>query len=121
MHVTSGGNISIRAERIFTKTPPMPIRTVQDLLLAVSNEDVKGGVFESTHGITNMGHYDWVKTVVTSSSDKRHYEDEYRTKINDEYALLISVGLGTRGKPDETRLAELRKVGERIVASVHIE
>lgn len=73
-----------------------------------------------THSLVRLGSQEWIKTVSFWMKDGSHDNDKYRAILNRDYLISVSFGLGTRGKPDEARLAELRKVGERIVQSIRI-
>jgi hypothetical protein len=126
VHATSGINIHIlisRELRLEDKLHTLffEFRDVNDLFNIITEKYKSNSLKSYKHTLDKVDNRQWIKSVSFWSHDGSHDDESYSTVLNNDYLISVSFGLGTRGKPDETRLAELRKVGERIVASVHIE
>lgn len=125
VNATSGVNIFIFINRYRgtnpdgSWTPYYEFSTTQDALDRIAKQERKRTNPSRAYSLVRLGNREWIKTVSFWLSGA-HEGDEYQSILNRDYLLSVNFGLGTQGKPDEARLAELRKVGERIVASVRI-
>lgn len=129
VHATSGVNIFIfigryrGVNRDGSWSSYYEFSTTQDAFDRITKErqEVTHSGTSHTHSLVRLGSREWIKTVSFWLQDGSHNQDEYRAILNKDYLISVSFGLGTRGKPNELRLAELRKVGERVVKSIRIE
>lgn len=129
VHASSGVNIFISVGRYRginpngSWAPYYEFSTMQDAYDRITKErgESSNRIYTRNHSLIKIGASQWLRTIQFGAETGSHEKDVYRAILSRDYLISISFNLGTRGKPDEIRLAELRKVGERIVASVRIE
>ncbi len=126
VHASSGVNIFISVARYRgtnsdgSWTPYFQFTPTRSAFDAIITQERKQTDPSRSYSFVRLGNLEWLRTISFRSSGS-HDGDKYRAVFNNDYLISISFNLGTRGKPDEARLAELRRVGEHIVSSVRIE
>lgn len=127
VHATSGISILIHVDRFRGTNPDgswsaySEFASVQEAFDVIQKQELKVSNPTRSHSLVTLGNRHWVKTVGYWSESGSHEKDVYRSVLNKDYLISVSIGLGSRGKADEIRLVELRKVGERIVKSIRVQ